>query len=91
MPHEKREKARIALLIVVAVLAIAGAMLEALADNSPSSATPAPSRLAPSTLPPTLTPPETPADESTYPRMSARARPSSFERGGTRGQARDES
>lgn len=70
MPYEKREKARIALLIVVAVLAIAMAMLEALADNSPSPAT-GPSRLAPSTLSPDLTLPETPGDESRFPGMSA--------------------
>jgi len=70
MPHEKGEKARIALLIVVAVLAITLAILEALADNSPAAAT-APSRLAPSTRSPTLNPPEGPANELTYPQMSA--------------------
>ena len=59
MPHEKREKVRIALLIMVAVLAIALAMLEALADQPPSRATAAPSRPAPSTLAPAVNPPET--------------------------------
>jgi hypothetical protein len=68
MPHEKRDKARIALLIVVAVLAIALAMLEALADNPPALATAYPSLRAPS---PTLNPSETPTDESIDPRTSA--------------------
>jgi len=73
MPHEKGEKARIALLIVVAVLAITLALLEALAHDSPAAATAAPSRLAPSTRFPTLNAPEGPANELTYPQMSAQS------------------
>jgi hypothetical protein len=71
MLHEKGEKRRIALLIVVAVLAIALAMLEALADNVPTAAVAAPSVLAP---PPNVS--EPPADDSTYSQITAR---SSFE------------
>lgn len=78
MPHEKGEKARIALLIVVAVLAIALAMLEALADNPPSAATAAPSRLAPPTRSPALNPPATPEHGSSYSRVSAQRSSSSF-------------
>ena len=57
MPHAKGEKARIALLIVVAVLAIALALLEALADNPPAPAT-----AAPATLSPALNPSEVSSD-----------------------------
>ena len=71
MPHEQGVKTRIALLIVVAVLAIALAMLEALADTLPSPATAFPSRQAPTTLSPALNPPETAEDEPTSSRVSA--------------------
>ena len=71
MPHEKGEKARIALLIVVAVLAIVLAMLEALADNPPAPATAGPSLVAPSPPSPALNPSEPPPDASTSLRTSA--------------------
>ena len=67
MPQGRADKARIALLIMIAVVAIAVAMLEALADNPPSAATAAPSR-APSAALSTL--PNAPADELSYPRSS---------------------
>ena len=71
MPDETGEKTRIALLIVVAVLAIALAMLEALADNPPTAATAGPSRFAPSTLSPAPTASGPAADETIYPGLSA--------------------
>lgn len=73
MADDKGDKARIALLIVVAVLAIALAMLEALAGNPPTPATAAPSLLAPSTSSPVPNASDPPADDSTYPRLSARS------------------
>ena len=73
MPDEKREQTRIALLIVIAVLAIALAMLEALADNPPTAAIAAPSRFAPSTLSPVPTASGPAADESVYPGLSDRS------------------
>lgn len=56
MLQRTREKARIALLIVVAVLAVTLAMLEALANTRPAPATDTRSFLAPSALDPSETP-----------------------------------
>lgn len=60
MPQRTREKARIALLIVVAVLAVTLAMLEALANTRSVPATDTRSFLAPSAFDPALAPSEIP-------------------------------
>lgn len=72
MPQGTREKARIALLIVVAVLAITLAMLEALAHTRPAPVPAARSFPAPSALDPALAPAEIPTDGSAHPGTSAR-------------------
>lgn len=73
MPQRTWEKARIALLILVAVLAVTLAMLEAFANTRPVPAAGSRSFLAPSAHDPVLAPSENLTDGWAHSRSSARS------------------